>query len=292
MTDATFQPMSDNNLNIDGYKVHEPTEEEMTLGLIGGMLDGMVSSFEFRGLTVFRTGNSIAVSPEGPPQDVKGGRLRVSNANLNFAFNWLENKADLYGDTPTGNENCKIVTDGGENIPDYLTESNPDWEEFDSRVKYNVIGESVTDISNDTLPRSDGENGELRSVVKQKLEFTEDLNASIINLDAWLGDDWLEVIHIPNVFELNGQVKFIPDFYETTISIEATIDELIMAARQRGMEDSKHFLYVLGSWTYLAESASHVAEGRNFHRAYNRAKSNCINPPGDSTTDTYRGKEQ
>ena len=67
------------------------------LGLIGAMRDGIVSSFEHDGVFVHREGESIGISPTGPPQDIRGGRQLLASGNIEETANWVEAKADYYG---------------------------------------------------------------------------------------------------------------------------------------------------------------------------------------------------
>jgi hypothetical protein len=76
--------------------IAEPVPTSETMGLIGGMIDGMIQSFEYRGVQVHRLGNSIAVSPEGPPQDVVGGRMHVEGATILEVQKWLDAKVEVY----------------------------------------------------------------------------------------------------------------------------------------------------------------------------------------------------
>jgi len=71
------------------------TEEE--LGLIGGMLDGEIGQFEFRGLTVVRVDNDIAVM-DGDMTKTLGGRYHIVNNKRWLLHDWLCHKAQLYGD--------------------------------------------------------------------------------------------------------------------------------------------------------------------------------------------------
>jgi len=67
------------------------------LGLIGAMKDGMVATFEHDGVFVHVEGNSVGVSPTGPPQDIRGGRHLLKGASINDLADWVEAKADYYG---------------------------------------------------------------------------------------------------------------------------------------------------------------------------------------------------
>jgi hypothetical protein len=67
-------------------------------GLIEAMKEGLFITFEYEGIQVHRSGNSVGVSPSGPPQDMVGGRLLMDSANLEETAEWIEAKVDLYGD--------------------------------------------------------------------------------------------------------------------------------------------------------------------------------------------------
>jgi len=74
--------------------IAEPNPEERTLALIGAMKDGFVNQFEYQGLRVRKSGESIEVTDlEERPL---GGYLLLKSATLNGVLEWLKNKADLY----------------------------------------------------------------------------------------------------------------------------------------------------------------------------------------------------
>lgn len=77
-----------------------PTNDSKTesqfFGLIGGMKSGMVSGFGYRCLNVKRRGESVAVQNQDGEQ--LGGRLLLKSASLLEVRDWLEAKADYYGD--------------------------------------------------------------------------------------------------------------------------------------------------------------------------------------------------
>jgi hypothetical protein len=68
----------------------ETSNDNEILGLIGGMMDGIINSFEYRGMTVNRSGKSVGVS-------VGGGRLLLTGASIHDVKDWLDKKAELYG---------------------------------------------------------------------------------------------------------------------------------------------------------------------------------------------------
>jgi len=71
-------------------------QEMKEMRRIAAFLDGYVVKFDFRGLTVERSGDSIRVrSNDG---DVLGGSMLIESASVLEIFDWLENKAEYYGD--------------------------------------------------------------------------------------------------------------------------------------------------------------------------------------------------
>ena len=75
----------------------ETDSHDRLLGLIGAMKDGIIGTFEHDGVFVHRSGNSIGVSPTGPPQDIRGGRMTITEDDIEGVANWVEAKADNYG---------------------------------------------------------------------------------------------------------------------------------------------------------------------------------------------------
>lgn len=75
----------------------ETDDRKRLLGLIGAMKDGMVATFEHDGVFVHRTGESIGISPTGPPQDIRGGRMTITEDDIEGVANWVESKAEQYG---------------------------------------------------------------------------------------------------------------------------------------------------------------------------------------------------
>lgn len=71
--------------------------EEQLFGLIGGMLDRNISQFDYRGMTVFRTSESIGVSPTGEVNDMRGGRMLLDSATIQDVLGWLQAKSQFYG---------------------------------------------------------------------------------------------------------------------------------------------------------------------------------------------------
>lgn len=75
----------------------ETDSRNRLLGLIGAMKDGHVGSFEHDGVFVHRSGDSIGVSPTGPPQDIRGGQMTITEDDIEGVANWVEAKAEQYG---------------------------------------------------------------------------------------------------------------------------------------------------------------------------------------------------
>jgi hypothetical protein len=188
-------------------------------------------------------------------------------------------------------ELCEPMADGG--LPRYLTEDieSDEWEHYGSRVTYEIPGTMAWDVDDEDLPRRGGEGGTINSDEEVTLDFTEKLKASIINVEAWLHDHWLETIELSEEFQMGDGKWFLADLRKAKVAIDFDKTELVKAARQRAMEDSTHFLYVLGNWTYLAEKNDHVKDrtGHKLHRIFERAKQNSPNPPGDATCDEHGG---
>lgn len=83
--------------DLDSFATEVPNEEAV-LGLIGGMIDGVISGFEYKGLSVHNMNGSIAVAPEGPPQKRVGGMMLLKGATVPGVKKWLDRKAEIYGD--------------------------------------------------------------------------------------------------------------------------------------------------------------------------------------------------
>jgi hypothetical protein len=184
----------------------------------------------------------------------------------------------------------KVMADGG--MPEYLTDENPDWENFRSQAQVTVLGSVLEQPDGDILKgRSRAMNVEIRDSTMKEMTWTERLEANIINVEAWLHDHWLESIQIPEEMELDDDRTFLPDLREAEVRLNLDISEVIKAARQRAAEDSSHFLFVLGNWTYLAEKHDHVhqATGQKLRRAFERGKQNSINPPHNANCEEFGG---
>jgi len=69
------------------------TEQE--IGLIAGMMDGHIESFDFRGFEVLRVNGSMYVT-DREMQRTLGGALHLEGASLQFAHDWLCRKAAHY----------------------------------------------------------------------------------------------------------------------------------------------------------------------------------------------------
>jgi len=189
-------------------------------------------------------------------------------------------------------ELCEPITDGG--LPRYLTEdlSDEEWKHYGSRVVVTVMGTTLERVDDDRVAgRSRAQDVEIRDAAKKQMEWTERLEANIINSEAWLHGHWLETVEFPEEIELDENRIFLPDLGTAEVAIDFHMEEVIKAARQRATEDFNHYLYVLGNWTYLAEKHDHVAErtGHKLHRAFERAKQNDPNAPSDATCEEYGG---
>lgn len=79
-----------------GFKTQMNDSE--LFGMVGGMMDGLIEAFEYRGITVRNNGASMGVSVDGTPEGVVGGRLLMESTSLEGAVEWLDAKADYYGD--------------------------------------------------------------------------------------------------------------------------------------------------------------------------------------------------
>ena len=85
-------------MNNSNVVFDETDSHKKLLGLVGAMKDGIFSSFEHDGVFVHHEGNSIGVSPTDSPQDIQGGRHLMESGNIKEIAEWIENKAELYGD--------------------------------------------------------------------------------------------------------------------------------------------------------------------------------------------------
>lgn len=74
----------------------EPTNEESLLkGLVAGLLDGNIQSFEYRGFRIQRIERSIAVADDDGV--ALGGRLLVSEGwNVSEVIEWLRLKVFIH----------------------------------------------------------------------------------------------------------------------------------------------------------------------------------------------------
>lgn len=64
--------------------------------LIVALFDGFIESFEYQGIRVRREGDSIKVETKGGYP--LGGRVHIPSSSVEFAENWLQHKARLYGE--------------------------------------------------------------------------------------------------------------------------------------------------------------------------------------------------
>lgn len=66
--------------------------------LLAALMDGLVKQFEHRGVVIHRHRGSITVTdPEDRISTPLGGRLLIESTSVDFAFEWIDAKADLYG---------------------------------------------------------------------------------------------------------------------------------------------------------------------------------------------------
>lgn len=86
--------MYENNIFTDG---NELAREQTEMGFIGGMMDGFIESFEFRGLTVEAEREFMAVKDDETGETI-GMKIHMKNWSLEEAHDWLENKAAMYGE--------------------------------------------------------------------------------------------------------------------------------------------------------------------------------------------------
>ena len=187
-------------------------------------------------------------------------------------------------------QNDEIVTDGG--MPYYMTEEPDDWSNFTSEVHVEVMGSILEKVEDGSVTgRRDAKEVTIQDSAMRLMEWREPLEANIINLEAWLHDHWLETVAIKEEMELEDGRIFLPDLYTAEVDIELDRGELIHAARQRAGEDSTHFLYVLGNWTYLAEKNDHVSSGTydTLWNTFRLGREKCLNPPEDATTEEFGG---
>jgi len=81
----------------DSLEVTEQDEEKRLKGLLAAMFHGHVDRFEFKDITVERCVDSIQVF--GNDGRRAGGRLHIPSATVEFAYEWLDNKNEIYGDS-------------------------------------------------------------------------------------------------------------------------------------------------------------------------------------------------
>lgn len=91
--------MSDGIINYDDEApTAEEAEEATALALIGAILDGNAICFDYHGMKVARDGPSIFCFDPNTGRDL-GGRFLVESAEIADIEEWLQAKADFYGDT-------------------------------------------------------------------------------------------------------------------------------------------------------------------------------------------------
>lgn len=76
--------------------IAEPNEKERLKGLLAAMFEGYVESFEFKDVSVERCVDSVQVVVDC--DRTVGGRLYIPSTTVEFAYQWLEHKNDIYGD--------------------------------------------------------------------------------------------------------------------------------------------------------------------------------------------------
>lgn len=163
------------------------------------------------------------------------------------------------------------------------------FEDFDAKVKYTLRGGIMGQMKiKSDLPKFNGENPHL-DVGTATLRHEEPLNVNIINVDGWLTETWNE--NLPNEIELSNGSSFFVRWDSSHITVSASENELLTAARQRASEDRTHASYVLGGWTYLARKAKHVDPQtvETFRDAFDLSLKECNDVPSDATTEQYRG---
>lgn len=184
----------------------------------------------------------------------------------------------------------QIVTDGG--MPTYMTEDPDDWSDGISDVHVEVMGSILEKVEDGSVTgRRDAKELTIQDAAMRQMEWRESLGANIINLEAWLHDHWLETVAIKEEMELEDGRIFLPDFRTAEVRMSIDRGKLIQAARQRAKEDSTHFLYILGNWTYLAEKNDHVSSGTydTLWNTFRLGREKCFNPPEDATTEEFGG---
>lgn len=159
-----------------------------------------------------------------------------------------------------------------------------DFSDFDSRICYEMEGWVFEDIDTDQFTRAT----EAQAVSEMDLKFDEQLFANIINLDGWLHDHWAE--RMAHEFDIGDGRTFEPDWKEVTVRLDLFRDEVIEAAEKRAAEDHTEAAYVLGSWVYLAEEASHIPMCTELKMAYKEIAKR-EGQPDDSTTENYEGQQ-
>jgi hypothetical protein len=84
-------------MTITTTNFHGETDpESQLLGLLGAMKDGILTSFEYHGIEVEVQGNSIIVRDTDRNQ--LGGRLLRGTATIREMADWVQTKAEFYGD--------------------------------------------------------------------------------------------------------------------------------------------------------------------------------------------------
>lgn len=95
----------------DSLEVAEPNEEMRLKGLLAAMFHGRVESFEFKDVTVERCVDSIRVVIDY--DRTAGGRLYIPSTTVEFAYEWLEAKNEIYSDNPVDSRRYRQSNGGG-----------------------------------------------------------------------------------------------------------------------------------------------------------------------------------
>lgn len=157
-----------------------------------------------------------------------------------------------------------------------------DFEDFGSRVTYEMEGWVHEDIDTDNFTRAT----ESQLTTEADLKFDELLFANIINLDSWLHVTWKE--RMAREIEIHPNRTFVPNWDEVTVRLDLYNDEVIEAAEKRAAEDHTEAAYVLGGWVHLAEKRDHIPSAYDLQSAYERVAER-EDQPDDSTTEEHHG---
>jgi len=76
----------------------EPDDESLELGYLGALFDGILTSFEARGVIVSEEDGWLVIRHPVTGHQM-GGKLHLRNETVASAHDWLVAKADRYGRT-------------------------------------------------------------------------------------------------------------------------------------------------------------------------------------------------